>query len=188
MVQRDRNVRSTPESGQNSRRLGRSAWCRLCCKSPKLPGDKFPAIRRTNRRPPICVVSITLPKSPVSSSSGDEVPHIFTRKSRLQPGEFLVTSAKRLLQHNLPKAEVAVIRSLELIVQPDAKDVVGCCPRYRLTSDTGSLLEKPVRHSSKSVRAIRQPLFRDWPDAKVTSRVPQPRALKTPPVNSPVRS
>ena len=26
------------------------------------------------------------------------VPHIFTRKSRLQPGEFLITSAKRLLQ------------------------------------------------------------------------------------------
>jgi hypothetical protein len=37
----------------------------------------------------------------------------------------------------VPKAEVAVIRSGELIVQPDAKDVVGCCPRYRLTSDTG---------------------------------------------------
>jgi hypothetical protein len=27
-----------------------------------------------------------------------------------------------------PIAEVAVIRSVELIVQPDAKDVVGCCP------------------------------------------------------------
>jgi hypothetical protein len=38
----------------------------------------------------------------VSLSSGDEVPHIFTRKSRLQPGEFLITSAKRLLQQNLP--------------------------------------------------------------------------------------
>jgi hypothetical protein len=33
-------------------------------------------------------------------SSGDEVPHIFTRKSRLQPGEFLISSAKGLLQHN----------------------------------------------------------------------------------------
>src|SRR5215813_12358985 len=44
------------------------------------------------------VVSITLPRSPVSLSSGDEVPHIFTRKSRLRPGEFLITSAKRLLQ------------------------------------------------------------------------------------------
>ena len=35
-----------------------------------------------------------------------------------------------------PKAEVVVIRSVELIVQSDAKDVVGCCPRYRLISDT----------------------------------------------------
>src|SRR6266496_4010377 len=75
-----------------------SAQCRLCCKSPKLPGDKILAIRRTNRRPPIYAASVTLPSSPASSSSGNEVPHIFTRKSRLQPGEFLVTSAKRLLQ------------------------------------------------------------------------------------------
>jgi hypothetical protein len=71
-----------------------------------LPGDKFPATRRTNRRPAICVASITLPKSPVSSSSGDEVPHIFTRKSRLQPGEFLITSAKGLLQQYLPTAVI----------------------------------------------------------------------------------
>ncbi len=75
-----------------------SANGRLCCKSPKLPGDKILAIRRTNRRPPIYTASVTLPSSPASSSSGNEVPHIFTRKSRLQPGEFLVTSAKRLLQ------------------------------------------------------------------------------------------
>src|SRR2546425_9339069 len=65
-----------------------------------------PTKRRSDRRPPICVASITLPRSPVSLSSGDEVPHIFTRKSRLQPGEFLVTSAKRLLQQYLPEAAV----------------------------------------------------------------------------------
>jgi hypothetical protein len=41
----------------------------------------------------------------VSLSSGDEVPHIFTRKSRLQPGEFLISSAKRLLQQYLPEAD-----------------------------------------------------------------------------------
>jgi hypothetical protein len=41
----------------------------------------------------------------VNSSSGDEVPHIFTGKSRLQPGEFLITSAKRLLQQYLPKPD-----------------------------------------------------------------------------------
>jgi hypothetical protein len=34
----------------------------------------------------------------VSLSSSDEVPHIFTRKSRLRPKEFLISSAKRLLQ------------------------------------------------------------------------------------------
>jgi hypothetical protein len=43
----------------------------------------------------------------VSSSSGDEVPHIFTRKSRLQPGEFLITSAKGLLQQYRSKADKA---------------------------------------------------------------------------------
>src|SRR5215471_2557995 len=76
-------------------------------KSPKLSGDKFPATRRTNRRPATCVASIALPKSPVSLASGDEVPHIFTRKSRLQRGEFLISSAKRLLQHYLPIADVS---------------------------------------------------------------------------------
>ena len=37
-----------------------------------------------------------------SLSSGDELPHIFTRKSRPRPKEFLISSAKRLLQQNLP--------------------------------------------------------------------------------------
>jgi hypothetical protein len=78
----------------------RSVLDGLCCKSPKLLGDNFPAIRRSDRRPTIFVDSITLPRSPVSLSSGDEVPHIFTRKSRLQPGKILITSAKRLLQQN----------------------------------------------------------------------------------------
>jgi hypothetical protein len=42
----------------------------------------------------------------MSLSSGDEVPHIFTRMSRLKPGEFLITSAKRLLQHNRSQADI----------------------------------------------------------------------------------
>src|SRR5262249_13628236 len=78
-----------------------------CCKSPKLPGDNFPAASRSDRRPPICVPSIVLRRSLVSFSSGDEVPHILTRKSRLQPGEFLATCAKRLLQQNRPAADVS---------------------------------------------------------------------------------
>jgi hypothetical protein len=43
-----------------------------------------------------------LPKSPVSSSLCDEVPHIFIPKSHLEPREFLISSAKRLLQQYLP--------------------------------------------------------------------------------------
>jgi len=50
------------------------------------------------------VASMTLPRPPVSLSSGDEVPHIFTRKSRLQPGEFLITSANRLLRQYPPQS------------------------------------------------------------------------------------
>src|ERR1017187_9914105 len=45
-----------------------------------------------------------LPKSPVSSSLCDEVPHIFIPKSHLEPREFLISSAKRLLQQYLPYA------------------------------------------------------------------------------------
>jgi hypothetical protein len=40
----------------------------------------------------------------VSSSPCNEVPHIFIPKSHLEPREFLISSAKRLLQHNLPQA------------------------------------------------------------------------------------
>jgi hypothetical protein len=68
-------------------------------------GANFPAVKKSDRRPPIDVASITLPRSPVSLSSGDEVPHIFTRKSRLRTKEFLISSAKRLLQQNLPQAD-----------------------------------------------------------------------------------
>jgi hypothetical protein len=88
-------------------RKGRWAIGRYCCKSPKLPGANFSAVKKTDRRPPVDVASITLPRSPASLSSGDEVPHIFTRKSRVQPKEIFITSAKRLLQHNLPKRDYA---------------------------------------------------------------------------------
>src|ERR1039458_4578153 len=39
-----------------------------------------------------------LPKSPLCSSRCDEIPHIFIPKSHLEPREFLISSAKRLLQ------------------------------------------------------------------------------------------
>ena len=50
--------------------------------------------------------AIALSKSPVSLTLGDEGPHTLTRKSRLQPLEFLIISAKRLLQHNRPSADI----------------------------------------------------------------------------------
>src|ERR1700737_2595285 len=75
-----------------------AASCRYCCKSPKLPAANFSAVKKSDRQPPVDVSSITLPRSPASLSLGDEVPHIFTRKSRVQ--NFDLTSAKRLLQQN----------------------------------------------------------------------------------------
>ena len=84
-----------------------SATCRLCCKSRKLQGSDFFAKTRNGKQSTIRIISIALPKSHVSFTRGDEVPHIFTRKPRLQPAEFLITSAKRLLQHNLPGADIA---------------------------------------------------------------------------------
>ena len=85
---------------------------RYCCKSPKLPGVNFSAVKKSNRRPPVDVASITLPRSPASLSSGDEVPHIFTRKSRVQPKEILITSEKRLLQQNRHLASFAAVHKI----------------------------------------------------------------------------
>src|SRR5215472_3109283 len=80
---------------------------RYCCKSRKLPGDKFPAKRPSGLQPSMFVFSIALARSPVGFPSGDEVPHIFTRKSRLRPREFLISSAKRLLQQYRPVTVLA---------------------------------------------------------------------------------
>ena len=73
---------------------------RLCCKSRKLQGYEYFAKIQHGQQSPIRITSIALPKSPVSFARGDEVPHIFTRNARLQPAEFLIIGAKRLLQHN----------------------------------------------------------------------------------------
>src|SRR5712671_277933 len=86
---------------------------RLCCKSLKTPGDKFPARSRNKPRSLIDVASGSLPKSPVSLSPGDEVPHMFTRKPRLQLEKFAINGAKRLLQHNLPQADITVCTGIE---------------------------------------------------------------------------
>jgi hypothetical protein len=72
-----------------------SGYDRCCCKSPKLPGDSFHAIGQSDRRPTICVDSITLPRSPVSLSSGDEVPpHLYTK---------VAPTARRIFDHQCKK-------------------------------------------------------------------------------------
>ena len=92
------------ESDQVAAPPRNDAKCRLCCKSRKLQGCEFFAKIQNGKQSPIRITSIALPKSPVSFARGDEVPHIFTRNARLQPAEFLIIGAKRLLQHNLPVA------------------------------------------------------------------------------------
>jgi hypothetical protein len=83
-----------------------SAFDRYCCKSPKLTGDNFLARRRSESRLLIEMAPGLLPKSPVSLSPGDEVPHMFTRKPRLRLGKIVISSAKRLLQHYRPTADI----------------------------------------------------------------------------------
>jgi hypothetical protein len=72
-----------------------SRQCRFCCKSLKTPGDKFPARRRNKPRSLIDVASGSLPRSPVSLSLGDEVPHMFTRKPHLRLEKFAITCTKK---------------------------------------------------------------------------------------------
>ena len=106
-----------------------SQLCRLCCKSRKLQGSKFFAKTQSGRQSLIRITSFALAKSPMSLTQGDEVPHVLTRKSRLQPAEFLITSVKRLLQHNLPKPDsctaVNYLHRLECVTHPAQNPVNG---------------------------------------------------------------
>jgi hypothetical protein len=76
----------------------------------------FFAKTRNGKQSPIRIDAIALSKSPVSLTLGDEAPHIFTRKSRPRPLEFLILGAKRLLRHNRlisgPKSDMAAGRSV----------------------------------------------------------------------------
>ena len=92
---------SRPRAGLNglpSPFTPKVAFGGYCCKSRKLQRHEFFAKTRGGRRLLIRIPSIALPKSPVSLTRGDMSPHIFTPKTRLQPAEFLITCAKRLLQ------------------------------------------------------------------------------------------
>ena len=96
----------TPKSGQTRRRSACPLSADCVAKVESCRASDFFAKTRNGKQSPIRITSIALPKSPVSFARGDEVPHIFTRKPRLQPAEFLITGAKRLLQHNLPTSDI----------------------------------------------------------------------------------
>ena len=128
-----------------------SASHRLCCKSRKLQGHEFFAKTRSGKQSPIRTDAIALAKSPVSLTLGDEVPHVFTRKPRLRPLEFLIIGAKRLLQHNSPKAtEILRCREMTLGPLPDSCSAVK--DHHSITSSaSASSLSGTVRPSTLAV-------------------------------------
>ena len=73
---------------------------RLCCKTPKMAWSDFSAKRPNKRQLPVDVPSSALPKLPVSSSPVAAVPHTIIRSLRPQPGKFVFSDPKRVLQHN----------------------------------------------------------------------------------------
>ncbi len=96
----------SPAADKSPHLLG-AAMCRYCCKSPKLPGDNFSALRRYDRRPPICVASIALPRSPVSLSLGDEAPpDLYTK---------VASTARRIFDHQCKKTFATISASSGLL-------------------------------------------------------------------------
>jgi hypothetical protein len=93
----------------------------------------------------------------VSLSSGDEVPHIFTRKSRLQPGEFLITSAKGLLQHNLPMSDIptTVARRYKL---PVNRSITSITELVDLESRGDTMSRSDPNCDPSSGRTMRRPI------------------------------
>ena len=65
--------------------------------------------QQSKRQSSIDVASNAPPKSSVSSSQNEVVPHnINIRSLPLQPGKFVIDETKRLLQHYLPRADAGV--------------------------------------------------------------------------------
>jgi hypothetical protein len=64
----------------------------MLLKSPKLPGANFPVVKNC----PMKADGL----NHVTEVARELVPHIVTRKSRVQPKEILITSAKRLFQQH----------------------------------------------------------------------------------------
>jgi hypothetical protein len=71
--------------------VGNSPSCRYCCKSPKLPGANFLAVKKSDRRPRIDVASITLPRSPAIYLHAMRSPTSLHENRVVQPKEILIT-------------------------------------------------------------------------------------------------
>jgi hypothetical protein len=75
-------------------------------KSPNAARLIFRNQGKNKRGSPIDITLGPMPKSPVSSSQDDLVPHMIIRSLRLQPGKIAVGWTKRLLRHYPPEADV----------------------------------------------------------------------------------
>src|ERR1700730_307472 len=79
-----------------------------------MAGSDFSAKRANKRQSPIDGSSSALPKLPASSSLVAVVPRTIVRSPRPQPGKFVFSDPKRVLQHyqadNGPKSDIAACR------------------------------------------------------------------------------
>src|SRR5664280_2684230 len=119
-----------------------------------------------------------LPKSPVSSSLCDEVPHIFIPKSHLEPREFLISSAKRLLQQYLPIATVSQVSILDLCAyqrktasRRPLRNTIGCFDQAAASNAT-SLGEYGYSRSAR-VSGPAQTLRSPW-GCQILRIIPSP--------------
>src|SRR6516165_10549925 len=92
-----RSCQLSPQQRRESRHSGTAAFGRLCCKSPKTLCGKISAKRQNKRQSSIGVASNAPPKSSVSSSQNEVVPHINIRLPHPRPGKSVLGETKRVL-------------------------------------------------------------------------------------------
>src|SRR6266849_1041841 len=68
---------------------------------------------------PINMAPRPLSKPPVSFSLGDEVPHVFIRKSHQRPRKILISGGKRLFQQHRSKAASSLTAACQLPLAAD---------------------------------------------------------------------
>jgi hypothetical protein len=117
----------------------------------------------------------------VSLSSGDEVPHIFTRNSRLRSGEFLITSAKRLFQQHRPEAVLAVVVKLRCNKRLLLDHLVGAREHRRRHFEPERVRRTQIDHELELGRLQRSKSGASYTEFKKPLRSKPPVArVKTP--------